>query len=167
MKKIITVPALALLMAAATLSANTLACQDEAKHAAHAAEAAVTAADAPAAEGMVVTRDAVTGQMRAPTAAERQELDNQAKRDALRKPQALMAGKALAAPAAPAAKLHASGAKGVRLSDEHATFSVVTRQADGTLTSECIEGKQAADTAAKQGLPAKTTSSATSSQNQE
>lgn len=156
MKKIFTVPALALLLA----SGSTLACQDEAKHAAHSHDAAVT----PAAEGMVVTRDAATGQMRAPTAAERQELDNKAKSDALRKPQSLMAGKAqsLAAPA-PAAKAHASGAKGMRLGDEHATFSVVTRQADGSLSSECIHGKDAADTAAKQGLPVTTTSS----QNQE
>lgn len=173
MKKIFTVPALALILAGATLSANTLACQDEAKHAAHDAahthstDAAATPAT-PAAEGMVVTRDAATGQMRAPTAAERQELDNKAKSDAARKSQSLMSGKvrslaAPAAPAAPAARTHASGAKGMRLGDEHATFSVVTRQADGSLINECVEGKDAADAAVKQGLPAKTTSS----QNQE
>lgn len=165
MKKIFTVPALALILAGATLSGSALACQDEAKHAAHKhdTDAAVTPT-APAAEGMVVTRDAVSGQMRAPTAAERQELDIKAKRDAARKPQAQMTGKAFTSAApAPATKAHASGAKGMRLGDEHATFSVVTRQADGSLSSECIHGKDEADTAAKQGLPAKTTSS----QNQE
>lgn len=162
MKNFYTAPGLALLIAGTVFSANALACADCEQAKLNAAETHASAADAPAAEGMVVTRDAVTGKLRAPTADEVIELEKKAKeieaKKALSKSsKALLTGKSSAAPKT---MIHsASGARGAHLGDEHATYSVVTRQADGSLSQECIEGKAAADDAVKTGLPATTQSS--------
>lgn len=165
MKNFYTAPGLALLIAGSVLSANVLACAD-CEHKKTSQETtpapAASLAPVPAAEGMVVTRDAVTGQLRAPTAAEVTELENkakaiEAKKSLSKSSKALLTGKSSAAPKA---MVHsASGARGAHLGDEHATYSVVTRQSDGSLSTECIDGKAAADDAVKVGLPATTQSS--------
>lgn len=83
---------------------------------------------------MVVVRDAETGKLRAPTAAELETMNAQASRQAPAR-----AGSVLATTLQ---KTHASGARGVRLTDEFMSYSVITRAADGTLTKQCVEGAQ-------------------------
>lgn len=95
------------------------------------ADEAVTSTD-----NQVVVRDASSGKLRAATPQEAQTL--------------LKAGTH-----ANAARLgggmktmqrqHWSGARGVRLSDEFMSHSVVVKQADGSLAEYCVEGKDAAE----------------------
>ncbi|SDF41785.1 hypothetical protein SAMN05428966_11587 [Massilia sp. PDC64] len=80
-------------------------------------------------EGMVVVRDPLTGQLRAPTADELKEL--RAKTPAT-------AG--FAAPRTPATISRRDGARGVRLGEKSMVYEVVTRGPDGKLTSECVQG---------------------------
>jgi hypothetical protein len=79
-------------------------------------------------EGMVVVRDPLTGQLRAPTADELKEL--RAKTPAT-------AG--VAAPRAPAAISRSDGSRGMRLGEKGMVYDVVTRGPDGTLTHECVQ----------------------------
>ena len=81
-------------------------------------------------EGMVVVRDPLTGQLRAPTADELKEL--RAKTPAT-------AG--LAGPRAPATVSRRDGSRGVRLGEKNMVYEVVTRGPDGKLTSECVHGE--------------------------
>lgn len=85
-------------------------------------------------EGMVVVKDEKTGRMRAPT------------------PEEL---RTLRAKTPPAASLNATpheqrltsrrdGAKGVRLGDKSLVYEVVTRDANGKLDSQCVQGEAAA-----------------------
>lgn len=83
---------------------------------------------------MVVARDPVTGQLRAPTAEEMRELN------ALR-PQA--------APVAPQVVVLPDGTKMIRLGDESMRYVVARRNPDGTLTQVCVEGAEAAAAAAQ------------------
>jgi len=89
----------------------------------------------PAQSGMVVVRDAQTGQLRAPTAAESRALA----------PQGPTAG--IAAQAAPALVTHPGGARQVRLGERGLVYSVVTRGADGKLAEQCVKGAAAAEKA--------------------
>lgn len=92
------------------------------------------------ANNIVVTRDAETGQLRAATAAESAALlDRQARLNSLR----------AAVLQTPLPKVNASGARGVRLTDEMASYSVVVRNADGSLSTQCFQSKEAADAAMK------------------
>lgn len=101
-----------------------------------AAPAPETAANPPAA--MVVVRDAETGALRAPTAAELKALNESAGKGARR-----------ASAQRPLPKVHPSGAQGARLTDEFATYLVVVRRPDGTLSTEHVEGRKAADAATR------------------
>lgn len=91
-------------------------------------------------EGMQVVRDATTGQLRAPNAAEHQALQAQA---------ALLKSKSRSF-AAPAAASLVAGTKARRgttaytVPEESIVYSVVTRNADGTLDQQCITGADAA-----------------------
>ena len=80
-------------------------------------------------DSMVVVRDPLTGQLRAPTADELKEL--RAKTPATT---------GFAAPRAPATISRRDGARGVRLGDKDMVYEVVTRGPDGKLTSECVHG---------------------------
>ena len=100
------------------------------------------------ADQLVVVRDAETGQLRAPTAAEAASL--QASR--------LQASSTLQRGAEPRAlnlklKRHASGAVGVRATEEMASYAVVSRRPDGTLVEACFESRSAADQAMSGTLP--------------
>lgn len=95
--------------------------------AAHDADASL-----PSANRQVVVRDAETGQLRAPTAAELEALDAKANR--------MAAARANAAPAPLQQKAHATGARGARLTDAFMSYAVVTRAADGSLVQQCLEG---------------------------
>jgi hypothetical protein len=91
----------------------------------------------------VVVRDAQTGKLRAATAEEHAALHEQraAKRSALR-----------SASATPQTKFHASGAVGVRMTDDMMSYSVVARGADGKLVEQCFASKAEADAAVKNGI---------------
>ena len=86
--------------------------------------------------GMVVVRDAQTGELRAPTAAESRALAPQG-------PSASIAAKATA----PALVTHPGGARQVRLGERSLVYSVATRGADGKLVEHCVGGEAAADKA--------------------
>ena len=78
-------------------------------------------------ESMVVVRDPLTGQLRAPTADELKELRAKAPASA-----------GLAAPRAAATMNRRDGSRGVRLGEKSMVYEVVTRGPDGKLTSECV-----------------------------
>lgn len=83
-------------------------------------------------QGMVVVRDAQSGQLRAPTPAESRAL-------------APKASGAMTAPAPASMVTHRSGARQVRLGERGLVYSVVTRDADGKLAEQCVHGTDAAD----------------------
>lgn len=85
-------------------------------------------------QGMVVVRDAQTGQLRAPTAAESRAL-------------APKATTLMAAPARPSMVTHPGGARQVKLGERGLVYSVVTRDGDGKLSDQCVHGEAAADQA--------------------
>jgi hypothetical protein len=80
-------------------------------------------------EGMVVVRDPLTGQLRAPTADELKELRANAPATA-----------GLAAPRTPVPVTRADGSRGMRLGEKGLVYDVVTRGPDGKLTRECVQG---------------------------
>lgn len=97
------------------------------------------AQDAPAStHNMTVVRDAETGQLRAPTAAEISALQLRAARTST-----LRTGPT----ATTQQKFHASGARGVRLTDAFMSQSVAVRRADGTVDATCVHTQDAADAA--------------------
>lgn len=93
---------------------------------------------------MIVVRDAETGQLRAPTAAEAAALQGARLKGA--------PAHATADSRKPLLKRHASGAVGTRISDEAASYAVVSRRTDGTLEAACIESRDAADQAVRSGI---------------
>lgn len=105
---------------------------------------AMPAAAAAEQPGMVVARDPQTGQLRAPTADELKALRQQSQQG-----QAAMMGKA--AVEAPATVTRTDGVRQVRLGERGMVYSVVTRDADGKLVRQCVQGEQAAQEAIKPG----------------
>lgn len=93
---------------------------------------------AQAQEGMVVVRDADTGELRAPTAEEARALHPRTNASA-------------AGTAAPAPKMiiGPGGRRSVQLGERHMVYSVVTRGADGKLEEQCVHGAHAAEHALK------------------
>ena len=85
--------------------------------------------------GMIVVRDAQTGQLRAPTAAEARALA----------PAPAMSAAMRATP--PALVAHPGGSKQVKLGERGLVYSVVTRGADGKLHDQCVQGAAAAEKA--------------------
>lgn len=98
-----------------------------------ASASAVHAADA----GLTVVKDPDTGLLRAPTADEFKALQAQSIRD--------NAGKAAQVQAAPVVIQRADGATRLTLGENHMSYAVVTRNADGTLTEQCVTGADAAN----------------------
>ena len=94
---------------------------------------------AQAAPQSVVVRDAETGQLRAPNAEEAKAL-NAARGKAARS--------SLAA-ASPEPRTLANGAVSMELDESTLVYSVVRRNADGTLSRFDVQGKDAAEKAAK------------------
>lgn len=82
-------------------------------------------------QGMVVVRDAQTGQLRAPTPAESRAL-------------APKATPSMRAPSQPSMVTHPGGARQVRLGERGLVYSVVTRDGDGKLAEQCVHGEDAA-----------------------
>jgi hypothetical protein len=92
-------------------------------------------------DGMVVVRDAVTGKMRPPTPEEMRALR------AATPPGAPNASMSTARPSAAATLTRHDGARGVRVGESHMVFEVVTRGPDGKLSSQCVQGQEAAEQA--------------------
>jgi hypothetical protein len=86
-------------------------------------------------QGMVVVRDPQTGQMRAPTPDELKAL-----RARTPAPASLQG----ALPARPAVTTRTDGSHGVRLGDKSLVYEIVSRDAEGNLTSQCVQGDDAA-----------------------
>jgi len=130
MNKMLTLPALALLMAAAATPA--MACPDCAD------KQAAAASFSPTADALRVVKDPETGQLRAPTAAEIQASDlRAAARSSART-------SAVSAAAAPMFRLMPSGARRVRVTEEFQSHTVAVIKADGTVDTQCYERKDPA-----------------------
>lgn len=86
-------------------------------------------------EGMVVTRDPQTSALRAPTPDEMKALR------AAAPPNAALSARPSAQPGM---ITRPNGARGVRIGESHLVYEVVTRGADGKLSSQCIQGEDAA-----------------------
>lgn len=98
------------------------------------------AANVESTDAMTVVRDADTGKLRAPTADEHAALQG-----------ANSARRARVAPMATQQKVHASGARGARLTDEFVSSAVAVRQPDGGVAMQCFDSHDAADTAVVAG----------------
>ena len=87
--------------------------------------------------GMTVTKDPQTGQLRAPTAEEM---------EALKAKEASTSSARQSLRAAPLTeRYHANGAVSVMLDESFMSYSVVTRNADGSLREDCVVGADAAN----------------------
>ena len=93
---------------------------------------------APSQQGMVVVRDADTGELRAPTADEARALH----------PRSSASAAGVAAPA-PKMVTGPGGRRSVQLGERQMVYSVVTRGADGKFEQQCVHGAHAADGAVK------------------
>lgn len=104
------------------------------------AKAPTAATEDGANPGMTVVRDADTGQLRGPTAAESAQLD------------ALKAAKVRDSRIAPKAVLqrfHPNGARGARMTDEFMSSSIAVIRPNGTVETQCFDSKDAAEAALK------------------
>jgi hypothetical protein len=90
----------------------------------------LTAPHAVAQQGMVAVRDQQTGKLRAPTPAEMQALTGQRR--------------ALAAPAQPTVVARPDSTRQVRLGERSQVYTIATRNADGQLVNQCVQGESAA-----------------------
>jgi hypothetical protein len=105
------------------------------------AAACVAAAPALAAEGLRVSRDAETGQLRAPTAEENAALD------AAAAAQRAASGKSSSRAPVPVQKVHANGAVELQLGEDSVMYSVARINAQGKLERVCVQGDEARDKA--------------------
>ncbi|RZA34356.1 MAG: hypothetical protein EOP92_16125 [Lysobacteraceae bacterium] len=105
------------------------------------AAAQEAAQETPSQQGMVVVRDAETGQLRAPTSLEARALHARTNAAAARS----------AAPA-PRMIIGPGGRRSVQLGERQMVYSVVTRDAEGKLAEQCVHGDHAAERAV-QGAP--------------
>ncbi|TFW28017.1 post-PEP-CTERM-1 domain-containing protein [Massilia horti] len=94
-------------------------------------------------KGMVVTRDPQTGQLRAPTPSEMQELNAQAR---------TLAAPVQSVPAQPTLVARPDVTRQVRLGDAGQVYSIVTRDSDGKLLNQCVQGERAANAVLTQGI---------------
>ena len=117
---------------------------------ADAAQPAQLQVTASSTSAQVVVRDAETGRLRAATPDEARALHDS-------RPAASASLRRSAAVVAPQSRAHTSGARGVRLTDEFMSYSVMVRQPDGKLVEICFESKEAAEEAMKASPIAKTT----------
>jgi hypothetical protein len=93
-------------------------------------------------QALTVVRDADTGELRAATGAEQAALQAKA---AANSRMARSAAKPVQQ------KFHASGARGVRLTDDFISTSVAVRKADGSIEKQCFDSHGAAAGAATAG----------------
>ena len=94
---------------------------------------AATAAQAQAQEAMTVVRDAETGKLRAPTAAETRAIMGTSRAQS-QTPQER-----------PRSVLRPDGTRALELGERGLVYSVATRGADGKLAKKCVKGDHAVD----------------------
>lgn len=102
-----------------------------------AATSAAASAGVDVSASLTVVRDAETGLLRAPTAAELSVMQLRAAKS--QSPRV--------APAVPMQKYHSSGARGARMTDDFMSFAVAVRKADGSVGTQCFETREAAEAA--------------------
>jgi len=103
-----------------------------------------TPADA-SASNLVVVKDAVTGELRAPTADEAAAL-------LAAKPAADRTSRSKSlAPQQRLSRRHADGSVSVRVTDADASYAVAVRQADGSLAEACVQGSENTEKALQSG----------------
>lgn len=85
-------------------------------------------------DGMTVVRDAFTGKLRAPTSAELRALRGQ-----LVKPEV-----AMEPVQPPKSTVRPDGTRALHLGERGMVYSVMRRNADGTLAGHCVKGEEAA-----------------------
>jgi hypothetical protein len=95
-------------------------------------------------EGVVVVRDPQTGKFRNATPAEMRALQAQP----------VARGMAKGEPAPPDVTIRKNGTVQKHLGERGMVYSVVTRDADGKLSTECVDGEDAANAALKRQAPA-------------
>ncbi len=95
------------------------------------------------ASGLTVTKDPVTGQLRAPTAEEAQALRQAADKgrtgQAAAQPRGLLTGRVNPQPV-----MHANGTVEQELDESSQSFSVAVRKPDGSIETACVTGADAA-----------------------
>jgi len=89
----------------------------------------------PPGKASVVVRDAETGTLRAPTAAEMRALQ----------PAPSAAARSSAARAQSGIMTGPGGRRSVQLDERHMVYSIVTREADGSHGEGCVKGEHAAE----------------------
>jgi hypothetical protein len=89
-------------------------------------------------DSVVVVRDAETGKLRAPNAAEHAEMQQL---------KAARAANFRSAPKPTLQRFHPNGARGARLTDEFMSSSVAVLRPDGTLDKQCFDSEEAAQAA--------------------
>lgn len=118
---------------------------------------AVTAPMASADEGLRVVRDATTGQLRAPTAAEARLLQPRAG-----VPRGVLSGKV-----SPQPRRLSNGTRVVELTQDQMTYSVATRRADGTIDMNCVPNAEQAELIASGQQPVSFAQSTTEHKHEE
>ena len=98
---------------------------------------------------MTVVKDPVTGELRAPTAEEFSTLERLKVKEKTTQ-QKLPNGKSALVAAKPAEAGDGEirlpdGSVGMQLGEEHMAYSVMTRNADGTMTLHCVTGSESAN----------------------
>lgn len=103
---------------------------------------AVFAADAVETPGMKVVKDALTGQLRAPTTDELQstQLQQRGKSKSLAKPVGMLSGSET-----PMMSVKPNGTVMIELTEDTMVYSVVQKNADGSMNLQCVTGSDAAD----------------------
>lgn len=95
-------------------------------------------------ESLTVVRDPGTGKLRHANAQEQAAMQSQAAAGRMRAMRV--------APQLPEKKFHAAtGARGMRLTDEFTSSAVAVRQADGSIAMQCFDSHDAAKSAAATG----------------
>jgi hypothetical protein len=97
-------------------------------------------------DALTVVRDPGTGKLRHATAEEQVTIQAQAQSQVTGRVRALRA-----APQVFQQKYHASGARGVRLTDEFTSSAVAVRKPDGSVDMQCFDSHDAAHTVVTAG----------------
>jgi hypothetical protein len=103
---------------------------------------ATLAAPLAGAQGMRVSRDPVTGQIRIPTAEENKALDDL---QAAAAAKAAASGQSAPAAVTPVAVTHSDGSVEQKLDEQSMVYSVMVRNADGTMSMQCVTGQDTAN----------------------
>lgn len=97
-------------------------------------------------DGQTVFKDAATGQLRNPTAAQAKELNDLREQDRAARSAAETSARAAAGkPAVGAEIIHPNGMVQVVLGEDSISYSVMTRNDKGELVLQCVTGADAAN----------------------